>query len=85
MRRDFIVPGLALVVLNGLVCRAVPAQSSPDTVGARWDFDSQTGRYRVEVVATGVRVPFGMAALPNGRLLISDQSVPGRSTRVPAT
>jgi glucose/arabinose dehydrogenase len=73
MRRELIAPSLALAVLNGLICTAAPAQPSPDTVGARWDFDSQTGRYRVEVVATGVRVPFGMATLPNGRLLVSDR------------
>ena len=52
-----------------------PAQgrTSPDTVGASWDFDSQLGRYRVEVVASGVRVPFGMAFLPDGRAVITDR------------
>src|SRR4051794_34588621 len=50
----------------------LPAQSPPsaDTVGASWEYDSQVGRYRVEVVATGVRVPFGMAFLPDSRALV---------------
>ena len=46
---------------------------SPDTVGASWDFDSQQLRYRVEIVAAGVRVPFGMAFLPDGRAVVSDR------------
>ena len=56
--------------------RASHAQSgsaSPDTVGASWEYDSQLGRYRVEVVATGVRVPFGMAFLPDSRALVTDR------------
>jgi len=53
----------------------VHAQSrgSADTVGASWEYDSQLGRYRVEVVATGVRVPFGMAFLPDSRALVTDR------------
>lgn len=46
---------------------------SADTVGAHWDYDSQLLRYRVEVVATGVRVPFGMTFLPDGRALVTDR------------
>ena len=56
--------------------RASHAQSgsaSPDTVGASWEYNSQLGRYRVEVVATGVRVPFGMAFLPDSRALVTDR------------
>ncbi len=54
---------------------SVHAQSQPsaDTVGASWEYDSQLGRYRVEVVATGVRVPFGMAFLPDSRALVTDR------------
>ncbi len=54
---------------------SVQAQSQPsvDTVGASWEYDSQLGRYRVEVIATGVRVPFGMAFLPDSRALITDR------------
>ena len=53
----------------------VHAQSQPsaDTVGASWEYDSQLGRYRVEVIATGVRVPFGMAFLPDSRALVTDR------------
>jgi len=49
------------------------SQSSADTVGASREYDSQLGRYRVEVVATGVRVPFGMAFLPDSSALVSDR------------
>ena len=49
------------------------SQRSVDTVGASWEYDSQLGRYRVEVVATGVRVPFGMAFLPDSRALVTDR------------
>ena len=54
---------------------SVHAQSQPsaDTVGASWEYDSQLVRYRVEVVATGVRVPFGMAFLPDSRALVTDR------------
>ena len=53
----------------------VHAQSQPpaDTVGASWEYDSQSGHYRVEVVATGVCVPFGMAFLPDSRALVTDR------------
>ena len=50
------------------------SQRSADTVGASWEYDSQLGRYRVEVVATGVRVPFGMAFLPDSRALVTDRA-----------
>jgi len=49
------------------------SQRSADTVGASWEYDSQLVRYRVEVVATGVRVPFGMAFLPDSRALVTDR------------
>jgi len=49
------------------------SQRSADTVGASWEYDSQLGRYRVEVVATGVRVPFGIAFLPDSRALVTDR------------
>ena len=55
----------------GFAQSSLPA--SPDTVGASWELDSQLGRYRVEVVATGLRVPFGMAFLPDGRALVTDR------------
>jgi glucose/arabinose dehydrogenase len=48
-------------------------QPVPDTVGQRWEYDGTLGRYVVEVVATGLRVPFGLAFLPDGRALLSDR------------
>jgi len=58
------------VALTGVHAQS---QRSADTVGASWEYDSQLGRYRVEVVATGVRVPFGMAFLPDSRALVTDR------------
>ena len=58
------------VALTGVHAQS---QRSADTVGASWEFDGQLGRYRVEVVATGVRVPFGMAFLPDSRALVTDR------------
>jgi glucose/arabinose dehydrogenase len=71
---------LARAWVGAAACLTFPAvvgaQSRPttgDTVGASWEYDSQLFRYRVEVVATGVTVPFGMAFLPDGRALITDR------------
>jgi glucose/arabinose dehydrogenase len=47
--------------------------TSSDTVGASWEYDSQLFRYRVEVVAAGLTVPWGIAFLPDGRALITDR------------
>jgi len=54
---------------------SVHAQSprSADTVGASWEYDSQLARYRVEIMAIGVRVPFGMTFLSESQALITDR------------
>jgi glucose/arabinose dehydrogenase len=69
------VLGLTIAAATGRSQQSTtqPARPSPDTVGASWDYDSQQRPYRVEVVATGVRVPFGMAFLPDGRALVTDR------------
>ena len=74
MRTRLVLLGASAAI--AVAMRASHAQSgsaSPDTVGASWEYDSQLGRYRVEVVATGVRVPFGMAFLPDSRALVTDR------------
>jgi len=53
---------------------AAPAQQpARDTVGQRWEYDGWLGRYSVEVVVTGLSVPFGLAFLPDGRAMLSDR------------
>ena len=70
------------LVMCAAVLRVVPssvsnaaAQQPADSVGQSWEYDSQLLRYRVEVVATGVHVPWGLAFLHNGRALVSDRAV----------
>ena len=67
MRFVFVAVAVALTSVHA------QSQSSADTVGAGWEYDSQLGRYRVEVIAAGVRVPFGMAFLPDSRALVTDR------------
>jgi len=62
-----------VATLAALTSVQAQSQASVDTVGASWEYDSQLGRYRVEVIATGVRVPFGMAFLPDSRALMTDR------------
>jgi len=65
----------SVLVATFVALTSVHAQSRPsaDTTGASWEYDSQLVRYRVEIVATGVRVPFGMAFLPDSRALVTDR------------
>ena len=73
MHSTLFTPAAAFMTLAPFgVAQAQPQARSADTVGAHWEYDSQLLRYRVEVVATGVRVPFGMAFLPDGRALVTD-------------
>lgn len=41
-----------------------------------WDFDTETGHVRVDVVTKGLDHPWGMAFLPNGDMLVTER--PGR-------
>ena len=38
-----------------------------------WSVDSEFGKLSVEMVTYGIRVPFGMAFLPQGELLVTDR------------
>jgi glucose/arabinose dehydrogenase len=65
--------GCAACLTLPIVAGAQSRPATGDSVGASWEYDSQLFRYRVEVVATGVTVPFGMTFLPDGRALITDR------------
>ena len=67
---------LRLLALTALSPIALAAQVQPvprDTVGHRWEFDAIHHRYVVEVVATGIKAPFGFDFLPDGRVILSDR------------
>jgi glucose/arabinose dehydrogenase len=68
---------VAAVALSSFgLAAAAPLWSQPrpvDTVGASWSYRSDDARFRVEVVATGIQVPWGLAFLPDGRLLLTER------------
>lgn len=44
-----------------------------DSVGTRWNYQSERGPFVAEVVAGGIAVPYGMTFLPNGAMLVTDR------------
>lgn len=69
------IPLAALIIsLPGVLpAQAAGPAARPDTVGQTWRATSDGMAFVVEVVATGIRVPVGMAFLPYGRLLVADR------------
>jgi glucose/arabinose dehydrogenase len=65
--------GSAVAVIAGLVVLAGASRASAQ---APREFDSQRGRYRVVTVAGGIEHPWGLAFLPDGRMLVTER--PGR-------
>ena len=69
-----VIVAIAIVAMLSVPNVGSPqSPTSADTVGASWEYNGQLLRYRVEVVATGMRVPFGMAFLPDGRAVVTDR------------
>jgi len=65
MRRDLVLPTLlATAVVSSSAC----AQSAPQV------FESQRHRFRVVTVATGLEHPWGLAFLPDGRMLVTERA-----------
>src|SRR5688572_8946917 len=62
-----------LLCLTSLGCGSPPAGASPDEV---FETDNAQARFRVETVASGLEVPWGIAFLPNGNILLTER--PGR-------
>src|ERR1700735_3249413 len=74
----------ALLMLS--VALSLPAGAQvQDTVGSQWTYDTPDARYRVEVIAAGLKVPIGMSFLPDGRLLVADRPSGQLSVLDPAT
>lgn len=66
--RGAITAGLALA--SGAVSGPAAGQAPGDELGTETSLQAD---FRVEVVTTGFTQPFGMAFLPDGRLLVSDR------------
>ncbi len=66
-----LVAGQTLLLVLPLI--AVAQEAKPDTIGHRWELGTQLLSITAEVVATGLRVPFGLAFLPDGRAILSDR------------
>jgi aldose sugar dehydrogenase len=72
--RRKLTPYLTLVVSAATAAAPTGAQSgTPDSSATGWTYESQSARFRVEVVATGFQRPSGLSFLPDGRLLVADR------------
>lgn len=63
---------LAAFGSSPLLAQATAAPKA-DSVGQSWRSSSDGMAFTVEVVATGFRMPVGIALLPDGRLLVADR------------
>lgn len=88
MPRPFATSAAAIVMSGALAAAQttapLPRQPVLDSVGSSWTYESEQARFRVEVIATGIRVPWGIAFLPDGRALVTDRPV-GRLELMDAT
>lgn len=67
---------LAACFVGGLGCNLLPTNPPPLDGDADQVFEIAGQRFRVETVATGLEVPWSLAFLPDGRLVLTER--PGR-------
>jgi glucose/arabinose dehydrogenase len=72
-------------LMLGLLLSSTARAQVQDTVGSQWTYDTPDARFRVEVIAAGLKVPVGMSFLPDGRLLVADRPSGHLSVLDPAT
>jgi len=73
MKRVIFLTLLALSVFTDIGCGQ---QKSAPAVGQSYSTDKDNVKFRVEVVASGLQVPWAFAWLPNGEMLFTER--PGR-------
>jgi glucose/arabinose dehydrogenase len=75
----------ANALMLGLLLSSNARAQAQDTVGSQWTYATPDARFRVEVIAAGLKVPVGMSFLPDGRLLVADRPSGQLSVLDPAT
>ena len=77
------VLAFALGALSSTSTAQLPAAAATppggDSIGTSWTYASEGARFRVEVVARGLDVPFSLAFLPDGRMIVAERHRGGLS------
>ena len=71
----YILVAVVLLTLIGVAWRysLIPSSGTSNPVGESWSIDDETDNEPIKVVASGLRVPWGLAFLPEGGLLVTER------------